>query len=145
MKPIRYGRGEISLGYLLKIGGAAGLSLAINGIFDSVIGIIDIYRVQTVANSPRVEAVKDCVYETMMSGSHSRLAFCSDKPFMDTSDPVIEVRHDGVVVIKDRIQDTPFTLKLAPSHNARGSLTWQCRGRPAKYMPRACTEDPSGY
>jgi len=138
----KYNKGEIGLGFLLKFGFGAFLTLTVNTIFDSVMGTMDTYKVQLMTTSPRVQAVKQCVYQNIMDGSYSRLSSCTSKDgvFIASSSPV-KVSLDGEIYLEEEIKGTNVSLVLKPVFTSNGGVEWQCSGTPEKHMPTSCSSN----
>ncbi len=138
----KYNKGEISLGYLLKFGSGALLVLLANTIFDSIVGTINTYKVQLMATSPRVQTAQQCIYQSIMDGSYSRLSSCASNNgvFIGSSSPV-KVSSDGEIYLEEEIKGTNVSLVLKPVFTSNGGVEWQCSGTPEKYMPTSCSSN----
>ena len=136
----KYNKGDISLGYLLKLGSGALLVLLANTVFDWIVDVIQVNKVQIMVSSPRIQTVQLCVYQSIMDGSYSRLPSCTSNSgvFINSNSP-IKVSSEGEIYIEEDIRGTKVSLVLKPVITSNGGIEWQCSGTPEKHMPTSCS------
>jgi hypothetical protein len=135
----KYNKGDISLGYLLKLCSGALLVILANTIFDWVVDAIYVNKVRMMISSPRIQTVQQCVYLLIMDGSYSRLPSCTSSSgiFINSSSP-IKVSSEGEIYIEEEINGTKVSLVLEPVITSNGRIEWQCSGTPEKQIPTSC-------
>jgi len=133
----RYCRGEVSLAYLFKLGFGAFLTMVINSTFDFVSGIVHTSKIQVIASSSQVSAVKSCIHESYMSGHFSGLSSCAGSANFLRSNTSLRVSDEGSIYFSEVIEGDKVTVELRPVFGDY-EANWDCYGDKAKHLPANC-------